>query len=120
MYDGQVKYSPMCNENGGVVDDLLVYRRKEDDYLIVVNAANRHKDVEWIKQHIVGEVEFQDISDELSLLALQGKTKILYKLTVEENLPGKDYTFKENILLARFLVLFQEQDIPEKMGLRSL
>lgn len=102
MYDGQVKYSPMCNENGGVVDDLLVYRRKEDDYLIVVNAANRHKDVEWIKQHIVGEVEFQDISDELSLLALQGPKaqEILCKLTEEENLPGKNYTFKENILLA--------------------
>jgi len=45
MYDGQVKYSPMCNELGGVVDDLLVYRISSEEYLLVINAANRYKDV---------------------------------------------------------------------------
>jgi aminomethyltransferase len=102
MYDGQVKYSPMCNNNGGVVDDLLVYRKKEDEYLIVVNAANRLKDVLWIRQHLEGEVEFKDISDSIAQLALQGPSakEILCKITDEEKLPVKYYSFSENVLVA--------------------
>ncbi|MHB8129995.1 MAG: glycine cleavage system aminomethyltransferase GcvT, partial [Mobilitalea sp.] len=102
MYDGQVKYSPMCNEGGGVVDDLLVYRKKEDDYLIVINAANRFKDVEWMKEHLVGEVEFKDISDEVAQLALQGpKAKeILSKLAQEDKFPVKYYSFVEQVIVA--------------------
>ncbi len=102
MYDGQVKYSPMCNNNGGVVDDLLVYRKKEDEYLIVVNAANRLKDVLWIRQHLEGEVEFEDISEDIAQLALQGPgaKEILCKMTEEEKLPVKYYSFSENVLVA--------------------
>ncbi len=102
MYDGQVKYSPMCNDYGGVVDDLLVYRKKEDEYLIVINAANRLKDVEWMRWHLVGEVDFQDISDEVAQLALQGpKSKeILCRITEEEKLPVKYYSFSEHVLVA--------------------
>ncbi len=107
MYDGQVKYSPMCNESGGVVDDLLVYRKKEDEYLIVINAANRFKDVEWMRNHLVGEVEMKDISDEVAQLALQGpKAKaILCKLTEEEKLPIKYYSFKEEVMVAGIFCL---------------
>jgi len=102
MYDGQVKYSPMCNDYGGVVDDLLVYRKSEDDYLIVINAANRLKDVEWMKQHLFGEVQLMDISDEVAQLALQGpKAKeILSKLTEEASLPVKYYSFTEHVPVA--------------------
>jgi aminomethyltransferase len=102
MYDGQVKYSPMCNESGGVVDDLLVYRKREDEYLIVVNAANRYKDVQWMKEHLDGEVEFQDISEEVAQLALQGpKSKeIICKVAEEEKLPVKYYSFTNNVLVA--------------------
>lgn len=102
MYDGQVKYSPMCNEDGGVVDDLLVYRKREDEYLIVVNAANRQKDVEWMKKHLIGGVECIDISEDIAQLALQGpKSKeILCKLTKEELLPVKYYSFTENVPIA--------------------
>lgn len=102
MYDGQVKYSPMCNHNGGVVDDLLVYRKKEDEYLIVVNAANRLKDVLWMRQHLEGEVEFQDISDEIAQLALQGPgaKEILGKITDEAKLPVKYYSFTEEVPVA--------------------
>jgi aminomethyltransferase len=101
MYDGQIKYSPMCNESGGVVDDLLVYRMAEDNYMLVVNAANRLKDVEWIKNHIFGEVTFTDISDENALIALQGpkSKKILSKLVNEEELPAKYYTFSESVIV---------------------
>lgn len=102
MVDGQVKYSPMCNDEGGVVDDLLVYRRSADSYLIVVNASNRHKDVAWMKDHITGKAELKDISDEVAQLALQGPKAhaILIKLAGEELLPVKYYSFKEKVPVA--------------------
>ncbi len=107
MVDGQVKYSPMCNEEGGVVDDLLVYRKAEDSYLIVVNAANLEKDVEWMESHLSGEVKFRNISDEVAQLALQGpKSKtILGKLAKEEELPVKYYTFSEQVSVAGIVCL---------------
>ncbi|MEM1484729.1 glycine cleavage system aminomethyltransferase GcvT [Oscillospiraceae bacterium PP1C4] len=97
MYDGQVRYSPMCNENGGVVDDLIVYRMNEQRYLVVVNASNRHKDVAWMKAHLFGEVEFEDISDEIAQLALQGPKahEILSKLCEDKFIPVKYYSFVE-------------------------
>ena len=55
MYDGQVRYSPMCNEQGGVVDDILVYRVNAETYLLVVNAANKDKDAAWISGHLSGK-----------------------------------------------------------------
>ena len=102
MKDGQVKYSPMCYEHGGVVDDLLIYRRGEGDYLLVVNASNRHKDVEFMKAHIRGNVEFKDISDDVALLALQGpdSKSILELLTDGDKLPVKYYTFVDNLTVA--------------------
>ncbi|WMJ88761.1 glycine cleavage system aminomethyltransferase GcvT [Anaerocolumna sp. MB42-C2] len=102
MYDGQVKYSPMCNESGGVVDDLLVYKINSEKYLLVINASNRFKDVEWIKEHLSGSVEFNDISDEVAQLALQGpKSKeILQKLAGSNDIPVKYYSFVEKGLVA--------------------
>jgi aminomethyltransferase len=99
MKDGQVRYSPMCNEEGGVIDDLLIYRINEEKYLIIVNASNRQKDVEWMKEHLSGDVELMDISDEMALIALQGPQSkaILSKLANVEELPTKYYTFKENV-----------------------
>ena len=52
MTDGQVRYSPMCNENGGIVDDLIVYRLNAERFMVVVNAANRQKDVAWMRDHL--------------------------------------------------------------------
>ena len=95
MYDGQVRYSVMCYEDGGVVDDLIVYRYNQEKYLVVVNAANREKDVNWMKDHLNGDVVFTDISDELSQLAIQGPNAdaILRKLTKDEDIPEKYYSF---------------------------
>lgn len=97
MYDGQVKYSPMCNEAGGVVDDLLVYKLNRDKFLLVINAANRFKDVEWIKKNLFGKVEFKDISEEVAQLALQGPRsgEIMRKLADSGDLPVKYYSFVE-------------------------
>ena len=97
MYDGRVRYALMCYENGGVVDDLVVCRISETKYLLVVNAANRKKDVEWIKAHLTGEVRFDDISDHVAQIALQGPKapEILKKLAEESSIPQKYYTFIE-------------------------
>ncbi len=102
MYDGQVKYSPMCNETGGVVDDLLVYRVSDDNYMLVINAANRFKDVEWMENHLFGDVSFKDISDEMAQIALQGPkaATILRKVTEEKNIPIKYYSFVESGVVA--------------------
>jgi aminomethyltransferase len=70
--DGQVAYSPMCLETGGIVDDLLVYRLSRERLLLVVNAANRAKDFKHITAHRRGDVEIVDKSADTGQLALQG------------------------------------------------
>lgn len=94
MYDGQARYSPMCNEKGGILDDLIVYKIKEDDYFIVVNAANREKDFSWMNRHRFGDVQFMDISDSTALIALQGPKAeaVLRKTAADTNIPGKYYS----------------------------
>ena len=102
MTDGRVRYSPMCNDDGGVIDDLLIYRKNENDYLIVVNASNRHKDVDWMKAHIFGEVELKDISDDIGQVALQGPNahEILEKVMESAQIPVKYYTFTDSAMVA--------------------
>ncbi len=57
--NGAAQYNVMCYENGGTVDDLLIYKLKEDDYLLVVNAANTEKDYSWLKEHLEGDVSWR-------------------------------------------------------------
>jgi aminomethyltransferase len=73
---GRVQYSAMCYDDGGIVDDLLVYHMGEY-YLLVINAANIAKDVAWMKQQRRGEVTLNDRSDQFSLLAVQGPKSLL-------------------------------------------
>ena len=68
---GQALYSPLCRPDGGIVDDLLVYRFR-DHYMVVVNAANIAKDFAWFKERCPAGVRFEDRSDETALLAVQG------------------------------------------------
>lgn len=102
MYDGQARYSPMCNENGGVVDDLIVYKVEENHYFIVVNASNKDKDFAWIKNHIFGDVQVKDMSSEMAQLALQGPKAItiLEKIVKKEDIPEKYYSCKFNRTIA--------------------
>ncbi|MBT9391641.1 glycine cleavage system aminomethyltransferase GcvT [Hymenobacter sp. NST-14] len=69
---GKAQYSCLPNKDGGIVDDLLVYMLAEEDYLLVVNASNIEKDWNWIQQFNTEGAEMQNVSDELSLLAVQG------------------------------------------------
>lgn len=72
LFDGKIQYSCLPNNEGGIVDDLLVYRMGEEEYMLVVNASNIEKDWNWIKSHNTFGAEMIDISDKTSLLAVQG------------------------------------------------
>lgn len=73
---GKAQYSCLPNENGGIIDDLIIYRMKEDQYLLVVNASNIDKDWEWISKHNDMGAEMRNLSDEYALLAIQGPKSI--------------------------------------------
>ncbi len=109
LIDGGIQYSTLLNEKGGIVDDLLVYKIKENDYFLVVNASNIEKDWNWISKNNTDGAEMKNLSDELSLLALQGPKalEILKKLTSVDltSLPYYHFTFGtvdgiENILIS--------------------
>ena len=71
--DGKIFYGMMCYPNGGTVDDLLVYRMGENDFFLVINAANIDKDVAWMQEHLEGyDVEFNHCSDYYGQIAVQG------------------------------------------------
>src|SRR5688572_14449481 len=69
---GRAQYSCLPNNEGGIVDDLIVYKLKEEEYLLVVNASNIDKDWDWISSHNDMCVEMRNLSEDYSLLAIQG------------------------------------------------
>jgi aminomethyltransferase len=82
---GQVRYSLICNEQGGILDDVLVYRLEEESYLLVVNASNRETIVSWIEQHQTGfDAAVADGTQESFMLALQGPRSIAILSTQTE------------------------------------
>ena len=94
MTVGRVRYSLMCNERGGIIDDLVVYKMDEEKYLLVVNAANREKDAAWILGHL-GDAVFEDKSDSYGQIALQGPASHSILASISETIPQKYYTFIE-------------------------
>jgi len=96
LYDGRVQYSCLPNNDGGIVDDLLVYRLAEDEYMLVVNASNMQKDWDWISSHNDLGVTMTNSSDEMSLLAIQGPNAVEAMLALTDiNLSEmKYYTFE--------------------------
>jgi aminomethyltransferase len=72
LFDGKAQYSCMPNGKGGIVDDLIIYRIHQEEYLLVVNASNIEKDWNWIASHNTEGVEMENASDRYSLLAIQG------------------------------------------------
>jgi len=97
----KILYSPMCYENGTVVDDILIYKISDTELLLIVNASNTDKDEEWIRSHQTGDVTIENVSDRFVQLALQGPESeaIIRKLLKDENteLPGF-YWFTETTL----------------------
>ncbi len=100
LTDGKAQYSCMPNNEGGIIDDLLIYCVEANKvYMIVVNASNIEKDWNWISQHNTKGVEMHNISDKTCLLAIQGPnaTKILQSLTSMDILNLKYYTFTKGV-----------------------
>lgn len=95
LFDGKIQYAYLPNKEGGVVDDLLVYKIQDNEYMLVVNAGNIEKDWNWISSHNTFGVEMTDLSDATSLFAVQGPkaTATLQKLTSIDLSAMDYYTF---------------------------
>jgi aminomethyltransferase len=96
LVDGKAQYTCMPNEEGGIVDDLIIYRINAEKYLLVVNASNIEKDWNWISQNNTMDAHLRDLSDEYSLLAIQGpKAAEAMQTLTDVNLSEmKFYTFE--------------------------
>lgn len=96
LVDGKAQYSCLPNDKGGIVDDLIVYRLEEEKYLLVVNASNIKKDWDWIQSHNTMNAEMRDLSEDYSLLAIQGPKAVqaMQSLTSVDLEALKFYTFQ--------------------------
>ncbi|MFT8362156.1 MAG: glycine cleavage system aminomethyltransferase GcvT [Sporolactobacillus sp.] len=105
---GEACYTAMCYEDGGTVDDLLIYRLAEERFMLVVNAANINKDFDWLRDHLTEEDGLlEDRSETMALLAVQGPLaeRIVQKLTETDLRLIDGFTFKQNVQLAGTAVL---------------
>ncbi len=95
LSDRQIAYTPMCREDGTIIDDLLVYRWNPEKFFLVVNASNIEKDFNWIKSQLEGDVNFTNDSETTGLIAIQGPKadEVLQKLTRQRLKPIKFYWF---------------------------
>lgn len=127
---GRAQYGYMPNENGGIVDDLIIYMLGKEEYMLVVNASNIVKDFDWIVSHNTFEAEIENRSDDYSLLAVQGPkaTQVLQKLTDTNLSDVKFYHFtlgdfadKSNVIMSAtgytgaggFEIYFKNEDAEE-------
>lgn len=95
---GRALYTVMCNEEGGTIDDLLVYKLDDLRFMLIVNAGNIEKDKNWILSHLEGEVEFEDRSEDMALIAVQGpnSAEIVQQIFTDNIKELKYFTFIEN------------------------
>ena len=100
---GRCRYSALCNSEGGMVDDLIVYRLGEEKFLAVVNAANKDKDFAWMTEHNNNNsTSIDDLSAQYAQLALQGPraTEVLAQLSDTISIPKRYYSFNEHVMVA--------------------
>lgn len=102
LKENQILYTMMCYENGGVVDDLLVYKYNNEDYYLVINASNIEKDFDWMQKNAKSyDVELVNISDEISEIAIQGpKAQEILQEVMDIDLNDiKFFYFKDEVLV---------------------
>lgn len=117
MERGKIKYSLMCYENGGAVDDVLVYKTGDQKFMMVVNASNAEKDELWIKEQLKGfDVKFENISDNIGLIALQGPLSLDLMKIISDSQPEKYYTFIDNVNVAGVNCLVSKTGYTGEMG----
>ena len=94
-YDAQ--YTAICNHNGGIIDDLILYKEK-NSYLLIVNASNIDKDYNWLKNNKSNEIIITNLSDEYSLIAIQGpNSRSLIEDITNQKQEQKFYTYKNSL-----------------------
>ncbi|MGI6315840.1 MAG: glycine cleavage system aminomethyltransferase GcvT [Christensenellales bacterium] len=118
MKSGRVRYGIMCNPDGGCVDDLVVMKLSDEAYLLVVNAANREKDLAWMTENMTAGTELRDLSDSIAMVALQGPSspKILSKLANPDYLPQRYYTFRKEVEVAGIRTLISRTGYTGETG----
>lgn len=100
---GAAQYTAMCYENGGTVDDLLIYKLADEHFLLVVNASNIDKDLQWLNEHLEGDVKLVNLSEKTAQLALQGPgaERVLQKLCPEQSLAEiGPFRFQNDVLVS--------------------
>ena len=109
MESGRVRYAVMMNDNGGIVDDMVLYKESDKKFIVVGNGANREKDVNWIKSKHTGNVTINDLSDNYAQMAIQGpkSREIVAKLVDESQIPGKYYSFLHGSVAGKTAVISQ-------------
>lgn len=107
LTEGRAQYTAMCYPDGGTVDDLLIYKFTDERYLLVVNASNIEKDLEWMNDQADGDVTITDRSAEYALLAIQGPAAatVLQKLTDKDLTEVKPFRFVEGVSISGHDVL---------------
>ena len=102
MTPGRCRYAVMCYEDGGAVDDVLIYKFTDESYMLVVNAANTDKDIEWMKKNAFGDVKIVNESSLWAQIALQGPKhgEVLEAAGFEGVIPAKNYTFTDHNVVA--------------------
>jgi aminomethyltransferase len=98
MQVSQAQYNLLLNDRGGVIDDVIFYKRQSDDFLICVNASNSEKDFQWLRQHATGAIQVENVSTDYAQLALQGPLSeaILQPLAVIALADIKSFHFAES------------------------
>ena len=102
LTDTKAQYTALCNEEGGIIDDLVTYKIGDNDYLLIVNAANTDKDFAWVQKHAPKfDVEVSNVSDQFGQLAVQGpKARDLVNELVDINVSEmKPFDFQQNVTL---------------------
>lgn len=93
MVAGQARYSLLLNEKGGEVDDILIYKLADEDFMLVVNASNADKDAAWVQSHLLPDTDFKNESDNICQLAVQGRNAEPLVREFLTDIPEKNYTF---------------------------
>lgn len=114
--EGRVQYTAMCYDDGGIVDDLLLYNLG-DRFLMVVNASNREKDLRWLQDQMEGEVELEDVSEETGLLAVQGP-KSLQTLNpiLNDDLNDLQYYWSKRTMIADIPIFISRTGYTGELG----
>ena len=118
MQDGMVRYTLACNERGGIVDDLLVYRFSEERYMAVPNASNRRKVFDFISGYLSGDTMAEDLSDGYAQIALQGPRSldVLSRLAAGSDIPAKYYSFTSGKKVAGAVCLISKTGYTGEQG----